>query len=130
MPSSRGQLAHTPEELGLARKVAEHGGHGLHDEAGDLALVLAQDALAPLQVVVRQDDHVLQDSRRHAGILRYRRGTAGVKLVRRRVDADGDVLVGAVVAALELRDLTPAGEGPGGPDGHQGALGARVGEAN
>ena len=45
-------------------------------------------------------------------------------------DADGDGVVGAVVAALHLGELASSGEGPCGPNGVQRGLCARVGEAH
>ena len=82
------------------------------------------------EVVVRQDEHVPANAGGLPRVFRDRRGSGGIEPGRRRPHAHRHVLVGAVVAALELRELRLAGEGPRRPDRHQRALGARIGEAD
>ena len=89
------------------------------------------DALGIGHVVVGQHDGVANDRVRHTG---GRRDGVGVLCVAQQrgahLYADGDGVVGAVVAALRLGYLGSSGVGAGHPDAVQRCLGARVGESH
>ena len=84
----------------------------LHEHPGDLARVLGQHALHRVEVAERHDhrerDHRLGDRRAGAHGVRAR---LGARFLERRVHGELHVVVVAVVRALDLDDLRPAGRG-------------------
>ena len=96
------QVAQTLQKLNVPGQIAKAGDDGLHNQAGDLARVLPQNSFTPVQVVVRQDDHLLQNAVRQAGMFCNGSRSRRVQLFQRRPDADRDVFVRAVVSAFEL----------------------------
>ncbi len=93
--------------------------------------VALEDGLQRLGIVERGDDRVRQPGARDAGRGRNRvRGVHRAHQGGRGHDADQDVVVVAVVPALELHDLVASGEAAGDPDGVHRDLGPRVAEAD
>ena len=102
VPDKAGEVIRNLEGAGLA--VVEH--------CGDLIRVLPEDERDGFRIVVRQDDRVLGGPR-HAVPGRHRvRRVCRACLLQRRADAHLQRIVAAVVGALELGDLLPAGGSP------------------
>ena len=120
-------VAQGPQPLQEAGSRIDHahvGGHRLHDDAGDLAGVSVQQGLHGGQVVELGGKGVLHDVLGHTG---------GGGMAARQGGGTGvhQQAVGvAVVAALKLDDLVPAGGPPGQTDGGHHRLGARVDHAH
>ena len=95
-------LGDLAEEFQIARLRQIQAGvarHRLHDDARNLAWVRREGRLHGLRVVIRQDDRVLRESRRHAGAVGVaERQRAGAGLDQQRIGV-------AVIAAVELDDL-------------------------
>ncbi len=104
--------------------------HRLDDHPGDLTGVGQQHAAHRVEATERHDVDEGGDLRRDRPVFADRR-----RLVRRaaiiRLGVDGDLqgVVVPVVAALDLDDVGPSGDGPHQVDGGQRRLGAAVGEA-
>jgi len=115
-PVPRGLVAQVAEEaLGRREEAARHE-RGVDDDRGDVVAVLLHDARDARGVVVDELDDVIAGTRDDPG---------------GRVAAPHlEVVVGAVVGALRLRDLRAAGRGARGAHRHHHRLGAGVREAH
>mmetsp|Transcript_9625 Transcript_9625/g.22391 ORF Transcript_9625/g.22391 Transcript_9625/m.22391 type:complete len:286 (+) Transcript_9625:1897-2754(+) len=99
-------------------------GDGLDDDAGQLLAMLGESGLQLLDVVVFEDDRVGRRAGRDAGAGRVAEGgQARASFHEQRVGV-------AVVAALELDELGPAGGAAGQADGAHRRFGARADEAH
>ena len=116
------------QERDVGGQVSKAGDHRLHDDAGQVLLIVPDDPFARFEVVEGHDQYVLGHAGRLARVFGNRRGSVWVELACGGMYADGDVLVGAVVAALEFGYLVPARERPGGAYRHQRAFGPGVRE--
>ncbi len=112
------------EEPGLGR---DQSLERLDDHRGQLVGVGGHDAFHRRQVVVGRDQHLGLQRMRDAGGVGHRRGK-GLRGARGR--AHHRVVVGAVVATLELEDLVALPRGAGDAQGEEGGLRARRGEAH
>ena len=122
-----GDLAHAADEV---RRQIQDSALRIQHDARQLGGVLGDQPLGRLQVAQGQHHRVGHRPGRHADRLRVRQrplGRAG-RLQRGR-DRDLHRVVAAVIAALELGDQVPAGEGARQAYGVQAGLGAGVGEA-
>ena len=122
-----GDLAHAADEV---RRQIQDPGLGVQQDARQLGGVLADQPLGRLQVAERQHHRVGHRPGRHADRLRVGQRSLGrAGRLQRRRDADLHRVVAAVIAALELGDPVPAGEGARQADRVQARLGPGVGEA-
>ena len=117
-------LAETLEESGLGR---DQPLEGLDDHRGQLVGMGGHDAFDRREVIVGRDQHLGFQRVRDAGGVRDGRGEG---LGRARGRAHHRVIVGAVVAALELEDLVALPRGAGDAQREEGRLRARRGEAH
>ena len=121
-------LPHRFQVAGVGQADADVLHHRLDDEAGDVAAL--QHPLERLGVVVGDDDRVAEHRPRDArGGRDGPRRVRGTGLGHGRLHRDHDLVVVAVVAALDLDELVPPGDAAGDPDGVHRRLGAGVGEA-
>ena len=126
-----GQLAQPLQEAGLRWHHPDVELHRLDDDRGDLTAVAFQDGGHQIGLVERRDDRLRQAAGGHpgggghavGGVDRAHRLTVGL-------DADQQLVVVAVVAALELDDLGAPGEATRHPQGVHGGLGPGVAEAH
>jgi hypothetical protein len=124
-----GELANAFQVAGLRRDDAGVHHHRFHDHAGDLVLMIGEDALHGLEVVERhhqgQPHHLRRDAaaRGHA-VRAVGRTQLGQQLVHRHLHR----VVMAVIGALDLDDLGTPGDRPHEVDGIHGRLGSGVGE--
>ena len=112
------------QEAGGGADHAHVGGHRLHDHRRHLAGVLLQQGLHAGQIVELGGEGVPGRPHRHAGaagVAPRQSGGAGV---------DQHTVGVAVVAALELDELVPAGGPPGQPEGGHDRLGAGIHHAH
>ena len=101
----------------------------LHDQPGDLALELREDAGERVGVVERHRAGELGQRPRVAGAVGHRdRVVAIAERLERRVDGDHHRVVVAVIGALDLEDHVAAGDPAREVDGVHRRLGARVRE--
>ena len=125
-----GRLAYGLGELGVGDDGAAGGErHRLHEHGGELVAVGADEVARSLGVVERQHHDVAGQARRHAVRVDHR-----LRPLRRPEGGTGDrreqeVVVGAVVVALELGVPRTPGERPRRPQCGPVGLRAGVGEA-
>ena len=124
------QLAHA---LQVARQRRDDAGvhhQRFHDHPRDAPFVLGEHLLEDGQVVERDHTREVHHRLRYPAAGWHRPRTLGrAELVHVAVHRDHDGVVMAVVAALDLDDEVPAGDGAHQVDGVHGGLGAGVAEA-
>ena len=115
-------------EISPRRDQPERGGQRIHDDCRQVVPVLVDQRAADLDVVERQGDDFRLQALRHARFERRRRPFGLAPVLRPRAVGSLRVVVDAVVAALELRDLAAARRRARGADRQQHALAAGVRE--
>ena len=103
----------------------------LHDDRGDPGRLWGQDGAGRFEIVIWQEDGTLQHAWEDSGRAWHHDGRFNRSgRFEGWSHADLDRIVGAVVAALDLGDLWPAGEGSGSPNGQESSFAPAIRETD
>ncbi len=118
-----GGFAYRARELdGSWDAAAAREGGRLHDHRSELVSALGQDRCRGARIVVGNHDHLAEQALREAGVIEHRLRTGTLATQFARVCRDQMGIIGAVEAALALRDECAACDCAGNPDRGAGCL--------
>ena len=130
MPWQRREFAERREIAGLRRGQAHRRRERDRGSCRERARLWCEHATNGAFVIERKNHHLVERRLRRPLGIGDRRRIAVTPVLRRRGEARLDLVEGAVVAALALGDLGPAGIGAGRADRLECGLGAGIGEAD
>ena len=124
-------ISQPPEELRRGGDHASRSDDRFEDDGGQPRALAADDPLRRVGVVEREDDHLLQRPLRRPDRVRARsRVFRRPRLRQRGMRAHLGVVVGAVIATFDARDLRSASEGASKSNREHRRLGPRAAESN